>query len=534
VSAIAPKLGSALHRLIDRFLGVQLDERASYGGWPSAETTRLNTHHWVDATDDRLNRLSLNNLRVLRQRAELEMRRNGILAGVQHTLQTEVVGGAGPTLRVKTEDKAYAAALEEVFTQWAKRPMLTSDMSLAEHLSMSLGQWMSAGEDISQMVRVKDSPRYWNLRLNGIYPGRVKKPLGKISDPRIVDGIETNELGRAVRYHIEEMQDPTTGSFSMKTREVPASEIIHLFPYREDDQLRGIPLIAPSLDPIADLREFGIVTLDAARQAAMWGIVTEATGDEAYDPSKDVTSTYEKFQRGMWTNLPPGRTAKHIRPEHPSANFREFVLEQLRSIGRPLNMPLNLVIADSSSWNYSGARFDLNGWLQTVQEYHSIIERRKLDRLIGMLINDMQLAAVAGRLPQRLADALRNVPDDLKITWIWPQRLHTDPDKESRADERNIKNGTSSIASTVSRRGGDPEVEEESIFAEVQRWRDRGMRHPTDAAFSAGAGAGGGDRSAIDVDVIELRERLEDLEDRLESQAFAGGRPQLNGASHGT
>lgn len=400
--------------------------------WDSAKTTRLNQAHWANANGQPIN-ADLNAwLSTLRQRCEYEVANNSLVEGMVNTYQLCVVGSEGPALSITTKDEQYAAKRSRIWDDWSAQAGSNQQLSLVEILNLWIRSLFGSGEFFTQIIDVPDAGEI-TLRLLPIHSYRCFTPPYALGVPEIALGIKRDLANRRpTHYYISkpwifQAYEVYTGKFD----EIPYADMIHGFPMVEPDQVRGVPLIASCLDAIAELRDFKTETLDAARAAADWSVIlTTQHPDAPFFAVNETTDTERRTIR----HAPPGWQANQMSPAHPGPQFIPFYEALAREIGGPVAMPLMMLLLDSSSMNYSSARFDGQMFWRGVAKTQGWLGRILL-RVESLIAIE---AERAGLLPAP--------PDDLRRSFIWPKAPHVDPVKEATAERLQLENGSLSYS----------------------------------------------------------------------------------------
>lgn len=393
-------------------------------GFEAAERTRLNSEQHRRAKDETINQGLTRDLATLRKLTVHEALNNPFLAGVIETHVTDVVGKDGPSLQVQSDDATYNAALEETWHDWwiEGKPSLDGELSGAELLQQDIRLLWTMGSTLDQFTRDPDAATdEVTLRINPINPRRLQQPMA-VNDPYVQCGVRLSPTTqKRISYFIQDWSDSEgVPSRVGNVKEYPADEIMHLFRRFEPGQVDGYPWAAPALQVIQDLRDFDAATLRAARMAAEMCVIL-STADGRLNPI--WVNEVVDLEGGVIRTAPPGYTPHQITPEHPSTNYKEHRAERLREFGRPVNMPLMMVMLDSAGHSYSSARFDGQIYNRGVQQLQGWITRGKMRRIYARVTVE--------------AEKLRGVQRPEKVTtqWTWPVAPHVDPAKEAEAIE---------------------------------------------------------------------------------------------------
>lgn len=423
-----------------------------------AETNRLNSAHWQNAFGQPINSDLMQSLETLRARASYEEANNALVDGVITTHCEDVVGPSGPTLRVECESAAWANAAEALWRDWFAAPCPNPRFSGVALLKLWIRSLWKNGEFVGQVITSRSAAGPISMRVKPIHPRRLATPMAAVADPRVCMGIEFDAEGAPLRYWIADAApagQPLLAAMSYTP--IPADLVIHEFVHHEEDQARGYPWIAPSLNTVADLRDLDEHVMDAAEVAAIMGVAwyTEH-GDATYI---QVNESTEIERRTQWTG-PPGWKPMQVKSEHPAPNLLEWRRERQAELGRPVAMPLMTIRLDASKHNYSSARFD-------GQNYHRAV------RGIQMWLSGSpyQYGCLTWLFWQILAEArfsvpaLRVAPGAVTLRWLWPAPPHVDPKKEREAERIGLENGTLPFDSACAANGYD----QEAVFNAEQR-----------------------------------------------------------------
>lgn len=441
--------------------------------WEAAKTDRLNSGHWGPVIGQNINKDLSQYLETVRARSYFEMAQNPFLEGVVKTYVTDFVGSDGPTLQLYSENTDYVNAAERVWREWWDMPDYNKQMSGSDLLQLWIRTLWPAGEFLAQIVPDFFSPTPIQTRILNIDPRRLDSPIVQ-SDPLIVMGVKRNRNGKPLSYFIGA---PTDGLYDTNIAtnpvEIPAAFIIHYFRPQEPGQARGVPWMATQLQVVADLRDYDVQVLDAARSAADQGVLLyNVTPDAPYMELNESTD----IQRRTIRTLPPGWQAAQMKPEQPTMNYMDFRRERLREMGRPVNMPLMMVALDSSNHNYSSARFDGQLYHRGIKTDQAAIERQILNRLTRIIFAEAQSKGV-----------LSAVPPDIRQQWVWPVPPHVDPTKEANAERQRLDNFTQTLAGACAAHGLDFDTVVAQLAKEKQALADAGLTtEPTDPAAQAG------------------------------------------------
>lgn len=458
---------------------VQKNRRAPYiddmgqRRWEAAETNRLNAVHWAAASDNTINADLMSRLAILRRRCHLEVARNPFVEGVIQTYVTDICGDHGPKLQVRSDDEEYNSALEDIFAEWSVMPDINGQLALVDFLRLNLRSLFTNGDFINQKVTapptigagrgagggegggVGSGGRSGvSLRLLAIDSRRLDGTVfGQPDTGGIVLGVERDTYGRPQRYYINDGSDWSALGFGAADP-IEARYILHGFDIIEPGQVRGVPLLACCLESQASLRDYDAQMLESARTAADHSAFLY---NETPDAAELQMGSKVDIETGQLTTLPPGWKALFGPATAPGTQYIEYRASRLADLGRPLNMPLMMVLLNSGDHNYSSARFDGQIYQRACGNRQAWFERVMLNSCVADVAAEADLG---GLLPKR--------PAKVTFEWTWPKQPHVDPAKEANAEATRMSSHTLTLASACASHGDD--------WEEIERQIDREKR----------------------------------------------------------
>jgi len=392
--------------------------------WDSAKTHRLNSAHWQDALEQQpINADLAVDLPTLMARCAHEAANNPILEGVIETHVTDLVGPGGPALQVESDNPNYNAWLEEAWRDWFEMPDIEGVLSGFEMLDQWVRMLWKAGAYLYRQVNDSRAGGDVTLKLRQYHPRKLTTPFDQAGNPNFVNGIESDAVGRIVRYWIDTTPEGAFVGLTTKPEHFDAPLVGHRFRVLEPGQRHGVPLASSALQVIADIRDGDNEILDAIRAAADQGVLLEANNEDA--PFINVQDSTTVERRTIKT-IPSGWRAKQLQPTQPHTNYLAYRDERIREIGRPIGMPLLMVKGHAGGHNYSSARFDALSYWRNIDKQRYLIQQRDLTPLVRMVERETRLSQLsAGKRvprPKKLCSC--------KLIWKWPQPPKLDLQKE--------------------------------------------------------------------------------------------------------
>lgn len=407
----------------------------------SADTDRLNEAHWQWAQDCSVNDVLSTALPIMRARSNYEAWNNPTVKGLILSHTVAVVGDDGPLLELQAEDAEgdrWCDEAEQVWEEWTK----TSDAAGAVSLGTRIKRWnrscWTCGEWLDQLVTpVSRSPI--RLRLHEIEPQRLNSPIDAISDPNIVLGIRRDQYRQPVEYHVD------SGPYTFGKGEwLKAENMVHGWDraMAEAGQARGVPWVQTGLPVAADLRDYDVQVLDAARAAADMAIIAFTRHPDA-QLVEDVPSSVP-FRRRRINNLAPGWELGQLQPHHPTATYKEHRQERQGDLGRGEGVPSMVTRLDARDHNYSSARFDYGLMYESAKHVRATIYNPHLFVLVSLVLAEAQLSGL-----------LRPRPPRVLVDFVWDAMPQIDDEKAANAEQTYLKLGTMSYSYACSSRHGE-------------------------------------------------------------------------------
>lgn len=293
-------------------------------------------------------------------------------------------------------------------------------------------------------------------------------PLSLNTDkPLVVQGVEVTSGGAVRAYHIYKKHP---GEFSIgftpttETIRIPADRMLSLIHAERLGQLRGISMLAPSGETLADVDEYlegerismkfaSTVGLQIVRAPDMQTPVLNSDGQRTID-----------FEPGMLLDqLQPGEKAEILSHDRPGSQFEGYLRQMNRQMAAGVGANYSAVTNDFDG-SYSSQRQMLvtaAAWY----EHQQALQIARIDQPLHKLF--LQALTLAGQMP-----VTRGVdPDTIsEADFIPPGMPWIDPQKEATAQETAVKNGFQSRQGVIRSRGDsvkriDKEIESDDFTA---------------------------------------------------------------------
>lgn len=445
------------------------------------------------------------------------VRNNGIAAGAVSSRKDRIVG-SNFRLMLRPDYKAlgvdrdamrdWARVIEGEFNAWANDPMCPIDAqrkrTFTELLRDAEACRFIQGESfISREWRFMPfSGTPYGTCFMLIEPERICNPVGSIgSKQNIRAGIETDQWGAPIAYHIRTRHpnDFVAGTTQAlpewdritKYNRFGWLQILHTFEQDRANQTRGFSRFASITKRLKMLDRHENVALELSIIAASLAIViesqfgpgaTEALGATPLANLSEYVTAQAEFKSASPVvfdgvripHLFPGEKLNISRAEPPGEQFAAFEESMLRHAARGLNMSYEALSGDYSKTNYSSARAAMaEAWnaVLSAREFGPAKEATLMFRLWlreGIVRNLLPLP------PGATQDSfLQRESMYARCQWIGSGRLPIDELKAAKANETNLANNTTTLASIAAEAGEDWEeileqrAEEQSLQSEL-------------------------------------------------------------------
>lgn len=264
----------------------------------------------------------------------------------------------------------------------------------------------------------------------------------------IIDrGIEYDSAGRRVAYWLLPAHPGDVASWRslrMESSRVPADELVYLFDKLRPGQDRGMPVLAPAIMTLQDLRSYFAAELVRKRVAAcMVGFIT--TNDENVQIGvQGDKPTYgrqdQKLEPGLMSRLLPGEDVTFNTPPNDSG-VDMMATQYLREAAAAAGVMFEQATGDFSRVNYSSFRAGGHGFRRrTERRQWNFVH--KVCRPVSERFTEAVMAA--GMMPARTS--WRHTP---------PGFISVDPDRDAKADLANLRMGKVAPSELVEERGFD-------------------------------------------------------------------------------
>lgn len=390
------------------------------------------------------------------------------------------------------EARALEMKIEREFALWAEST--DCDLERIDNFfqlqQLAFMNALLSGDCFAILPTTKRKGSVYSLRVGLIEADRVSTPSGKLHDPLFCEGVEKNEEGEVVAYHVSDFH-PLSSEYSGKREwkrisvtgnETGHRNILHVMNRERVGQVRGIPLLAPVIEAIKGLGRYtdaeilaavvnGMITVFIERETADDGPpigAIEMDGGQGNESEGEIN-----LAPGAVVDLAPGEKANMVNPSRPNTNFDPFVMSVIKQIGAALEIPSEIMLKAFTN-NYSASRAAILEFFKTVRMYRKWFVADFCQPIYEEWLSE---AVARGRIhaPGFFYDpVLRKAY--CRAKWNGPSAGQLDPKKEVEAAELRVQGGyTTREQETAELNGGDffdnvkQRLREEKLMKEVRK-----------------------------------------------------------------
>lgn len=495
VSYFSPASGRK--RLYDRTM------LALAGGYTGAQRDNRALSKWKTTSAD-ADALLQYDLETLRNHSSSLIRDNPLALGVINTNVTSVIGrGLKPK---PTINRDYLGLDEEAADAWERAAMFEFSVvaksmgckgepfelqqELAFRSSLEMG-------DSFALITNRERPSLpYQTAVQLIEAPRVTNKDGKRDTKTLVQGVEKDENGMVVAYHVRSSHPGSTNDRDRTWQVIPARlddgrpSVLHIVRPTRIGQTRGVPYLTPVIEALKQLGRYTEGELMAAVIGGMYTVfiktesgdaIDAMAGDIRADQNQATTDSEGELEMGNGAilGLAEDESIEVANPGRPNSAFDPFVQAILRQIGVALEIPFELLVkhftasytaaqaALLEAWRYfSGRRHWLvNCFCQPV--YEAVIDE----------------AVAMGRLlaPGYFADPFVREAY-LSAVWIGDARGTIDIRKEAEGQKVWNEMGVKTLEEiTIETTGRDWEANHTQSAKEHRRRTEDGLVQPAPA-----------------------------------------------------
>lgn len=471
---------------------------ANHGAYRTAARGNKATMGWA-TTDGSADADTLGDLPTLRRQSRDLVRNEPLPAGAINSVVTAVVGtGVVPQARIDrqllglTDEQATAfeRQAERIFNSIASRPLFDAEgrSNFWQMQDIVQRSKLESGDVFAVRRYIERPGKLLGLCLQLVEADRVTTPADRLTDKRVREGVETDANGMPVAYHIMQVHpgECARAPGSDKFTRVPAYDsagnplVLAVVPRKRPGQTRGVPYLAPVIEPLKQLSRYTEAEVTAAVLSGMFAVFVKSPsptgplasmnaaglpGQVGVGPSKQ-TSALSRLQSGMIVDLAPGEEIQTASATRPNTAFDPFVMAVLRQIGVALELPFEILVKHFTA-SYSAAR-------AAIMEAWRFYQRER-EFLVEAFCRPVWEWAITEAVARGLLDAPGFFDDPLVrdawlgTEWIGAGAPQIDPLKEANAATAWNKLGVLSLQDISAAQARDWDATHAQIVKETKR-----------------------------------------------------------------
>ncbi len=409
------------------------------------------------------------NISTLRERSRDLYMGVPLATGAIKTVRTNVVG-SGLALKSQidyeylrlTEEQAQAIEnnIEREFSLWAGSEACDIERldNFNELQQLAFMNWLLSGDVIVLMPTTKRINMPYDLRIQLIEADRLCNPPGKELSPDIIGGVETNNAGEVIAYHIVN-KHPLSSEFNTpeEWKRIKAfgdktgrRNVLHIMNRERIGQRRGVPFLAPVIEALKQLGRYTDAELIAAVVNGIFAVFIEKKSATAEPSIGTMIPEGQQVDRqdndslemspGAILELNEGEEAKGVSPGRPNANFDAFVVSICHQICSALEISFEVLVKHFTA-SYSASRGALLEMWKMITMYRYWLANDFCQPIFEEWLAE---AVARGRInaPGFFADpAIRKAY--CRADWNGPAQGSLNPKQEVEAAELKVKGGFS-------------------------------------------------------------------------------------------
>jgi len=469
---------------------VAREKMAFVGAWKGASRARAALAGWNPVQGTSADEDNRQDLPTLRARSRDLLRSSPLAVGAVGTVVSNVVGtglSVDPKPDYKrlgiTEEEAEAweEQAESEFLLWAESTDcdITRTQNFYGLQALAFRAAMESGDVFALTPNIRRPGAVYGTVVQLLEADRVCNPGLAQDTKEIQSGIERDGYGAPIACHIA--SDYPVGLMTQRANltwtRVPffggrsgRRSVLHLFDRLRPGQGRGVPYLAPVIEPLKQLDRYADAELQAAVVSGAFAVFVKmdptAFGDLFGDGDEYLTAA-KSWDGGLPTgslagpgnavNLLPGESIESVNPGRPNAQFDPFVQAVLRQVGVGLGLPFEVLIKHFTA-SYTAARAALLDAWRFFRGRRDWLATNFCQPLYEVWLDE---AVSSGRIsaPGYFADpAIRRAWS--KAAWIGDGPGSVDPVKEVLAAKERVALGISTR-------------ETESIMYDGQCWDEK-------------------------------------------------------------
>ena len=399
-----------------------------------------------------------------------------LVSGLVET-HLDYVVGKGPTLIVNTADKEWNERCLKAFETWTKNCDVRGLMNFGMMVRQTERGRIVDGDSGLALVRGR--------KLQAIEGDLIRDNEQSAKDGnQLVNGVEMNDVGRAVAYHIYKRSGKIQSTQKTFQRRINAESFILHFASKRFDQSRGMPALTSNINNLQDMKEIMEAVKGTVKMENILSMFIQSDAPQGdFDLLGDIEKVFEqgntgnehernevKIDQGInIIDLLPGESVNAVKKETPGGTFETFFLMLMRIIGKGLGMPLEVALSLFTRGTYAGHRSAFLNYFKSIDHQRDVLEFKVLSRVFKWWVSSSiaeynRTSGESGLKPPSVEGVQ---PWDHE--WQFPGLPMLDPQKERLADAMGLKLGAETLERIAIRGGTNWEKNMEQRGREIEK-----------------------------------------------------------------
>lgn len=359
--------------------------------------------------------------------------------------------GKGIFVRPTTQDTEWNELARKFFEEWAGNPGVYSIDASRDHYedqTLVAETLVGDGEYFAAMVASENgAPMIQPLDVHEIESPPGTSGYGDASG--WLDGVKLNAYMRPTAYGVRELTAPGRPQ-DRNVREVPASDMLHVFMRRRAKQVRGLTWFFSGINQGIDALDLRALVTGTAKLHESLGLVVKKSGklnrkgalDKIKSANTGGTPADEDFRAlekiyggGLISYLGQEGEIELLASSRPSQNIREFILFLYAELAHATRLPFEVILSLAS---LGGAT--ARGALEDAQWLFEMV----MDKIIWRHSYPIYRWRIAKAVKEGRLRPCRD-PAWWACSWRGPAKLTVDIGRTADANIKLIKNGALSL-----------------------------------------------------------------------------------------
>ncbi len=294
-------------------------------------------------------------------------------------------------LKISPEEaRTLEETIEREFAHWAEST--NCDLERLDNFyqlqQLVLLNSLLSGDAFALMTTTERVGSIYDLRINLIEADRVSTPDKEKTNPLFCEGVEKDEIGEIIAYHISKFHPLSYADWQPREwvrvkaygEKTGRKNILHIMNRERIGQVRGVPFLSPVIETIKQLGRYTEAEVLAAVINGLFTVFIEkesASDDAAIGESIDEELQVDagdensiELAPGAVIDLGEGEKANMVNPGRPNPNFDPFVIAVIKQIGASLEIPYEVLLMAFSN-NYSASRAAILEFFKVIKMYRA-------------------------------------------------------------------------------------------------------------------------------------------------------------------